>query len=221
MGKTWGLAAYPLTFRSDIKPLNIFLDQSDPERYPDYSKPVLGDFGVAFKTPEGDPNNPRWYNTGIGTSGFKAPEHDRFVDRDSFLYMEEWQLRDWTNVYGFGVVLRCLVTMGRRPKQPLWVGDGEKDETLILNTLHPRPINRYIQRLIDLINDCLSFDPDVRPTSRATLDIVLRETDEGPTSHNRARGMRIGNADAATKAAQSTLDGADQYQIGIDRDQLA
>ena len=57
----------------DLKPLNVFLDTPDPNRYHHYPKPVLGDFGLAFRTDANDHNNPRWYNDMCGTEGYWSP----------------------------------------------------------------------------------------------------------------------------------------------------
>ena len=47
-------------------------------------EPILGDFGLAFKTTPNDPNNPQWYNIGWGTDGFRAPEQMRWIDQGKY-----------------------------------------------------------------------------------------------------------------------------------------
>ena len=187
----------------------------DPTCYADYPKPLLGDFGLAFKTPTNDPNNPRWYNEGAGTVGFLAPEQTRYVERDTLDHIEENPLDDKTNVYGFGMILWCLLTQSLRPRQPLWLGVGTTDRTVMLDPPHAYPVAVYGQALIDLVNSCLHCDPAQRPSSRELLDNVLREVDE--QADNRARGMRSGNADLATVHAEGVLHVGDAYQLGLHR----
>ena len=119
------------TFR-DLKPLNVFLDSRDPAYWPHYPKILLGDFGMAFRTAQGDPNNPEWYNEGWGTPRFLAPEQRRYVDLNSanLNATEDWVLNSRTNVFGVGLILYCLVYLRHSPPKTRWLGDGGPDDTL-------------------------------------------------------------------------------------------
>lgn len=50
----------------DLKPGNVFLEEmsadNPPSLYPDYDRPMLGDYGIAVRTDDDDVFNPRGYN---------------------------------------------------------------------------------------------------------------------------------------------------------------
>ena len=108
----------------DIKPGNVFLAENDGAQYPAYPRPVLGDFGVAFKTRTGDPNNPRWFQR-EGTPNFMAPEQHRWCDfSNGYALVDQRRICDKTNVFGFGLVLWSMVMATAReaePPIPLWL----------------------------------------------------------------------------------------------------
>ena len=195
----------------------MFLGAPDPDRYSLYPAPMLGDFGLAFKTTISDPNNPRWYNNGMGTQGFMAPEQLRYINAGTHRPLDEWKLHSKTNVFGIGVILWCLVTLDTAPRQPVWLHRGEDDTTLGLNPATHPSVGRYSLPLRELIERCLSFRSNDRPSFREMLDIILRETQEGPGGPNRARGMRSGRAKQDTQAREAIWLFPNTYCLGLSR----
>ena len=209
-----------LTFTRDLKPANIFLGAKDPSRYPEYPRPLVGDFGIAFKTPQNDPNNPRWYNDGAGTVGFKAPEQMRWIRSDNWEPVNEWRLNSKTNVFACGLILWCLVGEERAPPEPDWLGRSDEDTTLELQYEDDDPELVYSRELIDLINHCLSFRPQDRPTFEQMLARILQETDRPSGTISLAKGMRRGSATNARKQLESVLIAPDNYRLAMHRDEI-
>ena len=182
--------------------------------------PLLADFGLAFKTPPGDIHNPRWYNRGAGTPGFLSPEHTRWVNPEDMTPVNRWRLGDRTNVYGVGLILWCLVNRNFTPPQPLWLGQGEHDQTLALPHLVNHPLSRYSPELKDLIGDCLRFRIDRRPSFHGLLRTINDNTSEGDNRPNRALGMRSGTADFPTRGISRIIVQEDNYKVGMARDEI-
>lgn len=115
----------------DTKPGNIFLSHPDPRRYPQYPRPLLGDFGLAFKIagPE-DPTNPEcWVEA--GTEGFWAPEQVRYFGPLDWRAFRSGALSAQTNIYAIGTVMSHLMLMPLGEiRQPIWLGDGAPEHTL-------------------------------------------------------------------------------------------
>lgn len=203
----------------DLKPLNIFLGAPNPNDYYQYPKPLLGDFGLAFRTNQNDRFNPLWYNNRLGTPGFFAPEQTRWRDRNTLQKIHNWRLDHKTNVYGVGMVLYCMVMNRAAPDQPLWLSPGDGDGTLFVHNPHPTdpayPANNYSTELTDLINRCLEFDPQNRPTFTVMYRYVRRQTGHGPGQPNLALGMRRGTATPVQQRAQATLHVQDKYRLGM------
>ena len=199
----------------DLKPANIFLVGSKPQAYSDYPQPVLADFGLAFKTQTNDPCNPSMYNGGSGTKGFRAPEQRRWVDSATSQLIDEWALDSKTNVYGVGMILWCMVTLDSQPEEPLWLGRGDMDRTLV-----PLPVafpaNLYSVELRQLIGECLSFFPANRPTFREILTRVDQATGGGGPV-DRSLGMRNSTAPYQARLAQRLRDAPDPYRLGLAR----
>lgn len=195
----------------------MFLDSAGNVPYFDYPKPLLGDFGFAFRTNPTDPHNPQWYNRGDGTRGFKAPEQSRWVDSNTQAAINVWPLLAATNVYGIGVTLRSLVALNREPRQPFWLGNGAQDQTLMLQTPGVYPVDQYSQQLKNLINLCLSFNFAQRPTFDQILNTVRFNTNENPGFPNLARNMRSGNAPVWLRNALMPAITPDNYQVGFAR----
>lgn len=206
-----------LTHTRDIKPSNVFLDGPDPRNYPWYPKPLLGDFGLAFRTTQDDRFNPLWYNTGLGTPGFFAPEQKRWRDANTLQRSHNWKLGAKTNVYGVGVVLYCMVMNETRPKQPLWFTPGDGDDTLHITNPDPfdpaHVVNNYSTELTDLINDCLEFRPNDRPTFTEMWRYIQREIDDAPGQPDCALGMHNGTATGRQQVRQGVYPGQVKYTL--------
>ena len=182
--------------------------------------PVLGDFGLAFRTRPTDPNNPQWYNARTGTPGFYAPEQIQWYDARTKEAVNQWPLNEKTNVYGLGMILWCLVRLRQAAQQPFWLGVGENDTTLRPLPI-PAPWNypliNYSQPLKDLIDDCLAFSQAARPSFQVILNRIQAETDERPGMPDRALGMRSGEAELETKIGEHMEYSSDDYQLGMAR----
>ena len=201
---------------SDIKPDNVFLDDVDTDQqaiYPFYPKPVLADFGLAFKTSPGDPNNPRFYNNGAGTEGYRAPEQYRWVDQQTLEpRFDDWKVDGKADVFAVGMLLRSLLLQRQDYNQPFFLGDGDADTSLHVVGLPAA--GYYSIPLQTMVQDCLHF----RPQRRLTFDALLRRihsyTDEA--THNLAAGMRTGSAGLVGQLRQGLLL-TDIYQLGLSR----
>lgn len=208
----------------DIKPDNVFLGAVAGPLYPDYPTPVLGDWGLSFKTPLNDVNNPFLYKTGAGTPGFRAPEQMRWINQETLEPMlDTWKVDTKTDVFAVGMVLRCLVLGRQDHSQPWFLGNGNMSTELSMAvppaTMPPAiavRVNRYSMELRILIDHCLSFDPAIRPHFDQMLTRIRTHTDEGGL--NLGEGMRSGVADLATLHQQGVLPPQDTYAIGLSRD---
>ena len=207
-----------------MKPDNIFMGAPDPQRYPLYPKPLLGDFGIAIMSPEIDPNNPDWYNAGDGTPGLLAPEQKRFFDADDLTPIDDFALSSWTNVYGVGLILWILITYDggppdyNGPKQREWLGTGLQHDPLDFSA--NTPALTYSQSLREMIMSCLEYDVLQRPTFQDLQRRIAFETDERPGWPNRSFHMRSGVALPDVRHANRVLWEQDRYRLGLRRDEI-
>lgn len=185
----------------DLKPGNVFLGYEDPRMYDLYPTPTLGDFGLAFKTSADDPNNPRWYNNDLGTPGFKAPEQQQWVENNTFEYLDEHRLDHKTNMYGVGMILWCLVSRNHRPEQPTWLGIAQDNQTLAFPDPRHFPLDQYSDELLDLVQQCIAFDPVDRPNFSEVLRTVRNATAYASPGRDHSMGLRSNNADDDMRAA--------------------
>lgn len=133
------------------------------------------DFGFGIRTSINDPTNPSWL-TGCGTEGYQAPESYSWVDRDSGLAIDRnIQALSPTDIYGVEIILYCLVRRELDPKQPLWLGNGEQDANLRF-THEDRQV--YSHHLLEIIEVCMSFRPNRRPTPSELIGLIEFYTKE-------------------------------------------
>lgn len=199
--------------------------------------PLLGDFGLAFRTTPTDPLNPRAYGVDVGTPGWQAPEHTRYIDQETQDIILGPRLSQQTNVYAIGAVLAGMVRLKAGPLQPIWLGRGTQAETLNSLQLSMDDTNdlheAYSAELRALINFCLEYNPDDRPTADGLLDAIRDYTREaendqdrqgdGTPWHNLAQGMKTGSADPGDPRNPHRLDvplKGDSYQLGMVRKRL-
>ncbi|KAF2170157.1 hypothetical protein M409DRAFT_19763 [Zasmidium cellare ATCC 36951] len=210
----------------DMKPTNVFLSNPTTGYYPRYPRPAVGDFGFGIRTPPDDPLNPSWLR-GNGTEGYRAPESYSWVDRDSGRAVDQnVQIRSATDVYGIGMILYCLVKQEPSPTQPLWLGNGETDTTLSFDD-EDRLV--YSHHLLEIVQVCLSFRPNKRPTPSELLDLVEFYTkdydaytpDGEVNPHTRGMADMFGDVDEEVQAVNRLDYGQDAYRIGLERGQLA
>lgn len=93
---------------------------------------------------------------GIGTLSYMSPEMDNEEEYDNK-----------TDVYSFGIVLHCIFA-GNLPKQSLRDKMNGKQINL------PSPDENISSFCINLISQCLAFDPSKRPSFEQILN-QLRE----------------------------------------------
>lgn len=87
----------------DIKPENVYLTSPNNQGegpYPDYPRPILGDFGLGILTSHNDPLNPLTYNGREGTPGYMPPEMFPMHDSDTWQVDPVGELNSATNVWG-------------------------------------------------------------------------------------------------------------------------
>ena len=185
----------------DIKPENIFLGFANPGRYPDYPKPLLGDFGLAFCTGTTDPHNPIWF-IGGGTESYTAPETCSFMDNDTRKIIPGAPMNQHTNVWAIGQVLAALVLREVYPEQPIWLGKGGDDELLYPPYLSmdddDEKAGPYSAQLKALINACLVYTPGERPSAQALRYQIGEHTREPLREGDRAAEpvqKAVGSAD--------------------------
>lgn len=197
-----------------MKPQNVFLDEapSDGNYWPDYSRPILGDYGVAIKTTPNDPINPRFYRN-AGTREFRTPEQKPSVDRFTLATIDNFPLCEKSNVYGLGLILWCLMHTQNLPTQPLWL-DDPKDVDHI--TIHGNGLF-YSPDLRELVEQSLRYDPGDRSSLDALLLMIYdATTDDGRLgSRDESEGMRLGAAGPAVQMLAQPLFRADPYSLGL------
>ncbi|KJX95637.1 hypothetical protein TI39_contig4100g00019 [Zymoseptoria brevis] len=145
----------------DIKANNVFLDTADPNSFPNYPVPKLGDFGLAFETSANDPFNPRLYNSGGGTKPYRAPEQSSYTNAHGMDFVHAWPLLDYTNVFAVGRMMWHLASGIERPTanyEPDFL-DG-KD----YNSRNQFMVKYYSETLLQLIEGCTKFVPHDRLT---------------------------------------------------------
>lgn len=125
----------------DIKPQNIFIDK--------YNRPLLGDFGFATKSAQGDLSN-----CYLGSFMFKSPEILKKVPFDPFK----------ADIWALGVTFLIMMT-GNNP----WPMNSVNDQlTAILENRFQVPLDFPVEKL-QVIRMMLQLNPK----NRASLDELL------------------------------------------------
>ena len=114
--------------------------------------------------------------------------------------MREGRYGPATDAWGLGGVLYAMISNDTAPQQPLhvWVAQclsASPSEPYISPTLRDAP---YPAALMQLLKDCLSLDPEQRPS----MNTVLRELREFPDVKATSSGS--GEADPSTKLIGTT-----------------
>ncbi|KAK5117219.1 hypothetical protein LTR85_008987 [Meristemomyces frigidus] len=150
----------------DLKPSNVFLGAHTVNHFDDYPTPKVGDFGLAVKTfGPGDGLNPDIYLDGGGTYGFRAPETRSYLDRTTLDPLDRWPLSNYTNIWGFGMIIYCLMSLDNRPAQKDWLGNANMD----VPNVGADARMAYSNELVQEVRQCLSPDPTTRPDFQGLL----------------------------------------------------
>lgn len=161
--------------------------------------------------------NPQFYNRGAGTRPYMAPEQMAYVNDKTNEPMDDWQLLDYTNVYGelkvnltteswkanfavgIGALMYSLLIGGlHRHQQPDFLDEREKWETT------NEADDFYSRTLRDLIMSCIEW----RPSDRKTLDALLEEIESA-----------INTVDYLNRAAKGVQEADDYHDLWYQADQ--
>ncbi|CAK4032520.1 G2-specific kinase fin1 [Lecanosticta acicola] len=146
----------------DIKPANIFLASADEKKsFPHYPTPKLADFGLAFETSPNDANNPVDHRF-AGTTPYMAPEQHGYT---------KWQLLDHTNVYAIGATIFGLFHHRNRRLHPEQQISAEDPDTKWKFSTWSSLM--YSSELRGLIEQCIDWDPSLRPSSLELRERIL------------------------------------------------
>ena len=216
-GTTRKMAAPPPTWQQivhkDITLGNTFLDAPIAGDFPSYPRAVLGDFGSCILTQENDIMNPNHYADNMGSEGYMAPEQTNFINQASKELQLIDKLKGWTNVYGIGRTVQCLMKNEDYPLTgPLWQ-EGYVDPGPIFSAAEQ---NTYSQELRDLVKKCVRYTPSRRITARRLKGKILRRTGgAGAGGVDRAGGRRTGVIPQAHADYLEGWDQTDMYALGL------
>jgi eukaryotic-like serine/threonine-protein kinase len=129
----------------DIKPANLFITDDDSA--------VLIDFGAAREVLHKDGG----FTQPMYTPGFAAPE----------MYRRETQLGPWTDIYAIGACIYSMM-IGYPPPDVLKRRANDNVPTMLM-----RKATNYSDKLIEVVEWCMSLDPLARPQSVFELQSAL------------------------------------------------
>jgi serine/threonine protein kinase len=135
----------------DLKLNNIFLDQLSETRYCRYPTPKIADFGAAVHARTSPPREKAYYNSAGTLDNFPAEQHPTLNSR---------VVSSKTNVWGVANIVGSLIwkTTGF---DNLNYGQSEGGVSEPdFNEDHSR---NYSMDLLDLIRECMRYNPDDRP----------------------------------------------------------
>lgn len=143
----------------DVKPANIYIRKN--------TTPLLLDFGSARQALTGEHSR----LAPMYTPGFAAPEQ----------YQRKEPLGPWTDIYGIGASMYACIAGCPPP-----AADQREKAPPSLN-LHGLYGDRYSPELLDIIDDCLKLDHELRPQSVHQLQKALQK----PASAPRKKGSML------------------------------
>ena len=196
---------------------NLFLDTATHYTYPMYPNPKMGDFGLAFETDLDDPINPIAYNLGCGTHGYQAPEMLPFIDGQTGEPVDAFKLLDWTNVWGIGTVMHSLINAIplKSVHQPTYLSNSQLEKPML-----PFTRKHYSRKLIDLIRQCIRYDPAQRIKLETLWDDIANEMQKRDTP----MGDYMAKARDGTQAPNRMFDlmyPRESYKLGFAPEQKA
>lgn len=172
----------PIVHR-DLKLSNVFLSLPNDKHYSRYPVPKVGDFGLALHVPDGGRND---HGT-FGTPGNLPIEQDAELTRQRGL---NWPLTTKANVWGVGNIIASLITLQEGFSDMKFAdidkaakdGHTYKDEPRFSESEE----KEYSKELLDLVFDCMRFDPNERFNFAQVLRIIRTQAgllrDEPPDS---------------------------------------
>lgn len=129
----------------DIKPANLFITDDD--------RAILIDFGAAREVLNKDTQ----FSQPMYTPGFAAPE----------MYRRDAHVGAWTDIYAIGACLYSMM-LGHPPQEA--AKRRVKDP---LAEMLARKSAVYSDKLIEVVEWCMTLDPSGRPQSASELQIAL------------------------------------------------
>ncbi len=138
----------------DIKPANLFITDDDTA--------VLIDFGATREVLNKDGN----YTQPMYTPGFAAPE----------MYRRESNLGPWTDIYAIGACMYSMM-LGFPPMEVVKRRDKDPVPDMLM-----RKSEAYSDKLIEVVEWCMSLDPLARPQSVFELQSALANYQPGKSS---------------------------------------
>ncbi|KAK4503383.1 hypothetical protein PRZ48_004298 [Zasmidium cellare] len=193
----------------DMKPLNVFLNEPQPDYFPMYPQPKLADFGLAIMTSKDDPTNPVQYNQNEGTRGFLPPEQIQWRDEETGAPVHDFKVLSPANVWGIGIVMRTLML---RQVETGSVPPRCRTMDIARTPTYARFPNNcraeYGMWLTAMVEQCLYIDPAERPTLESLnrqLDNIIQN---GQRMHAAQSGPLLGRKECEYKigmAAPSRL----------------
>ena len=138
------------------------------------------------------------------------------MDRATGDPVDRSPLTSKTNVWGVGMIIHCLVTLDRRPRQSDWLGnpaldvpDSKKNQA----TRSSDPLHFLLQR-------CLEYDPTMRWTFREIIQTTNTYIQE--SGLDLAQGMRVASVGPYDQAREDNLPMLphDVYALGLSQDDL-
>ncbi|GAB7322247.1 hypothetical protein MBLNU13_g03239t3 [Cladosporium sp. NU13] len=205
----------------DIKPDNVFLGDYagiDPELFPDnfamYPTCKLGDFGLATYCRLAENRHKLSNNNYIdrGTPCFIAPEQ-----MPQYHGKSRPHLNAKTNVWGVGITVMALMNLNVHAGHLQFL-QAATDESLpaLVPAFTPAAIAEYSPELRKMVQACVQYGQDDRPTFSSLLASLRHHTGLAPGYRDRALGARFGTKDALP-AGLTLLDGlpANVYALGM------
>lgn len=163
--------ADPQVIHHDIKLDNVFLGVPDPNNFPLYPVPKIGDFGSARVTYKGDADNPSGWRGEFMTVGYIPPEMDSGL-RDIEETAREFRTHA-TNVFQVGAMLRYMMQLQTREggEQIRYRHAYNSWDTRYEDWKYPMDgCDMYSQDLRDLVARCLDPHHRNQPSPQDILD---------------------------------------------------
>ncbi|OQR83454.1 hypothetical protein ACHHYP_14690, partial [Achlya hypogyna] len=156
----------------DLKSLNVLLSSTN------YIK--LGDLGLTREYAT-------QMTTGTGTPYWTAPEV--LTSGESYSYAAD--------IYSFGVILTELDTL-QPPFADLKIGMWAILDQVRQGTLRPSVSATCAPWLAQLAADCMAYDPALRPTAQAIVDMLQHQRHGKPWVPKVSKGVAAGSPSAST-----------------------